>query len=45
MSKMALQSKIEQAIPDLEPFKGPMQSPFIIKNLAKFENEGVLHVF
>ena len=38
MSKMVLQSKIEQAIPDLEPFKGPMQSPFTIKNLAKFEN-------
>ena len=37
MSKMALQSKIDQAIPDLEPFKGPMQYPFIL-DLAKFSS-------
>ena len=36
---MALQSKIDQAIPDLEPFKGPMQSPFIFELSQIFENE------
>ena len=38
MSKMVFRSKIEQAIPELEPFKGPMQGLYIFKNLAKIEN-------
>ena len=37
MSKMVFRSKIEQAIPELEPFKGPMQGLYIFKNLAKME--------
>ena len=37
MSKMVFRSKIEQAIPELEPFKGRMQGLYIFKNLAKIE--------
>ena len=43
MSKMVFRSKIEQAIPELEPFKGPMQGLYIFKNLAKIENVESLH--